>query len=111
MYRSEEGSILQSTSVSQALTSDYYCMTCDLNVVPSFHFPCSGKYTACALEKSAFCELSATIAYFSDLLTVYNPFRQLCSSAYTEILHILPVLEHIFWANGVSPTVLQSNGI
>lgn len=32
-------SILQSRSVSKALTSDHYCVTCDLNVVVPFLSP------------------------------------------------------------------------
>ena len=102
MYRSEEGSILQWHPFPRPwlLTTAAWPVTWMLPLLSIFRVQrsmqsvLSGKI---CLVWTTNCQLSATIAYFSDLLTVYNPFRQLCSSAHTQILHILPMLEQTFW--------------
>ena len=57
MYRSEVDSVLPSTSISQALTSDRYSVTCDLNVAVSLLSPVYREVRSVhSLDKSAFCE-------------------------------------------------------
>ena len=67
MYRSEADSVLQWTSVSQALTSGHYCMTCDPNVALPLLSPVFREVrTLRSLDKSAFCEGLRTVLPPSD---------------------------------------------